>query len=393
MRRHNLALALRTIWDSGQITRTGLAERLELSKPAITRIVNDLVQAGYVSDTEDRPASGRGRPSSYLRLTAGRHYFVGIDLRVDRLAIQARDLSGAVLSQRHFPVARGDAAEVVVASLGGRIHALMAERGGPPSGIGVSVPAQIDDGGRMVLNSTYFDWRDVPFPALLRQAVGPGCPAIRISDVSGCAAIANWREIAGTGAADLAHVQIGVGAGVGLAGRSFPTDPGSHRLFHRFGHLPMDRYGPRCKCGAPGCLDAVAGFDALVRYAAPCGLTAGSGPDAMNGFCAALLACQEAGSADAARAIETAAGWFGRATAAVINIVNPSHVTIAGYPLQLGAPFMAAFRVTLEAYAPGGAALLTRTSLGDEASVAGAVLLGMHAAMSDPLGTGAATGG
>ena len=83
MRRHNLSLALRTIWDAGRISRTELARKLNLSKPAITRIVGDLIGAGYLDETSDHTASGRGRPSSYLHLRPGMHYFIGVDFRVD----------------------------------------------------------------------------------------------------------------------------------------------------------------------------------------------------------------------------------------------------------------------------------------------------------------------
>ena len=118
----------------------------------------------------------------------------------------------------------------------------------------------------------------------------------------------------------------------------------------------------------------------------PLGLLVGAGSEAINDFCSALLARHVAGEAVATTAIETVAFWFGRATATVINVVNPSRVTVAGYPLKLGEAFMEPFLAALEPFAPGGRALVMQTALGDEASVAGAVLLGMHAAIADPLG-------
>lgn len=384
MRRHNLSLALRTIVQRGAISRTELARTLSLSKPAIGRIVNDLTDAGYVSETEARPASGRGRPSTAISLRAGQHYFIGVDFRVDRLAIQARDLAGEVLYNHHFPVARTAPAEQVVATLARRIRSLEAAVGGLPSGIGVSLPAEFDDPGTTVVRSLYFEWQHVPFHSLLQQALGSDSPPILISDISSCAAIATWREVARSGATDVAHLQIGIGAGVGLAGRDFPIGR-RPRLFRRFGHLPLDRGGARCKCGAAGCLDAVAGFDALLRYAAPTGLTVGRRSEAISDYCTALLARSLHGDVAASYAISTVAEWFGRAAATVINLVNPSRITLGGYPLHLGDAFLDPFLEAIEPFAPGGSELVVATSLGDEASVVGAVLLAMHPAMSDPL--------
>jgi predicted NBD/HSP70 family sugar kinase len=387
MRRHNLSLALRAIWDAGQITRTQLAQALSLSKPAITRIVNDLAEAGYVQETEDRTAGGRGRPSTYLELRPGRHYFIGVDFRVDRMAIEARDLVGTVLYDRHFAVARQDSIGDVVATLAERVRALAAEIGSKPAGIGVSLPVELSGDGAVVLSSTYFDWRNVPFVSLLQAALGTGYPVPRLDHISSCAAIANWREIARTGADDLVHIQVGVGAGAGFASRQFPTGRGT-KFFRRFGHLPMELHGPLCKCGAEGCLDAVVGFGALTRHAAPCGLEVGAGPEAVAEFCTSLYALHREGSGAATLAITNVAQWFGRAAAIVINAATPSRVTLGGYPLYLGDAFLEPFVEALEPFAPGGGSLITTTTLGDEASVVGAVLLGVYPVMDDPLGTG-----
>jgi predicted NBD/HSP70 family sugar kinase len=384
MRRHNLSLALRTIWDAGRISRAELSRTLNLSKPAITRIVGDLIGAGYLDETSERTASGRGRPSSYLHLRPGMHYFIGVDFRVDRMAVQARDLAGNILYDRHYPVRRGDAVSHVIAIVADAIAVASKQIGSRPMGIGVSVPAEMSPDQETILTSTYFDWRDVPFIALLRQTLGPGWPIIRLSHVSHCAAIANWRELAATGVADLAHVQVGVGAGLGLAGRHYPTNP-VRAGFRHFGHMPMLRHGPACTCGRLGCLDALVGFDALVRNAEPCGIKAGEDAEAIKTFCTELSALHTAGRREATTAIETAAQWFARATAVIIMGLDPSRVTIGGYPLYLGEAYRDAFMAELEPIVPNAASLVTSTRLGDEASVAGAVLLGMQSVMADPL--------
>lgn len=386
MRRHNLSLALRTLWDAGRITRTQLAQALDLSKPAITRIVNDLTEAGYVEEHADPLPRGRGRPSTFLTLRSGLHYFIGVDFRVDRMAIQARDLTGAIMSDRHFPVTPGVPITKVIAMLTALIHALTDEIGRRPTGIGVSVPAEIDNDGTTILDSMFFDWIDVPFSSLMQQALGPDYPAIRMDHIASSAAIANWREVSATGASDLIHLQAGIGIGVAYAGRDFPTGR-QGGMFRRAGHMPMQPDGPLCRCGAHGCLDAVAGFEALVRYAEPCGLAVGDGSEAMREFCNSLLALDAEGSPVAHDAIVAVGDWLGRAAATIVIAAAPSRMTIGGYPLYLGEAFLGPFLAAIEPFAPGGPDLFTQTSLGDEASVMGAVLLGMHTVMSDPLGS------
>ncbi|WDR05197.1 ROK family transcriptional regulator [Devosia rhodophyticola] len=385
IRRHNLATALRIIWEIQEITRTQLAEAMGLSKPAITRIVGDLVQAGYVHETEVRPSSGRGRPSLYLGLRSRQHYFIGIDYRLDRLAIQARDFDGTLLHDHHYPIMNRASADQIIERLATYVRAVADEIGFMPSGIGVSIPASVTSDRAGIKSSSFEVLHNTPFASLLQKAVGPDCPTILLGDVAACAAIANWREIAPSTQGQLVHIQIGIGAGLGHASAEHPFGPPAPPI-NRFGHLPLERGGRQCKCGAYGCLNAVAGFDALTRYAAPTGLAVGDSSDAINDYCAALLDLHLAGNNDATVAIATAADWLGRGAAALINLVNPTSITLGGYPLALGDAFLVPFLAAIEPFAPGSDALYTATRLEDDASVFGAVLLGMNEVLSNPLG-------
>jgi predicted NBD/HSP70 family sugar kinase len=252
-----------------------------------------------------------------------------------------------------------------------------------PSGLGIAVGAQVDPGVGRIIGSPYTQWRDVRVAELVRSELAiPDLP-VAVLDVARCAALANWREIAADRTVtDLLHLQIGIGAGAGLVTRSDPTHV---RLPGPVAHLPLDRSGPRCACGARGCLDAVAGFDALVRLSAGTGITLSTAPDAMSDYCVRLAQAAVSGDLIALRAIEEVGGWLGQAAASVILSTLPSRFTLGGYPALLGSTLLASFSEAVRPHVPWLDEIMINTQLGDNASVFGAYLLAVRQLLSDPI--------
>ncbi len=388
IRQHNRLLTLAAVAQQRGLTRAALATSLRLSKPAVSRIVTELIKAGLLTETAAEPTTGRGRPTSRLTLSTGRHLFVAVDVRVDGLLVQARELDGAVLAESRHALPRTTGVDRTVALIAGRIEALSGQLGRRPDGIGLAVGSGIDDAGRVVTGSSYRPWRDVSLPELIIDRLGWSPGPVPMRDVSTCAALGNWQEIAADPTiSTLAHLQIGIGAGGGLVrrGAALPV-VGSLPI----SHLPMRAGGPICACGARGCLDAVAGFDALVRLGGPTGLTPKPGPGTVQRYCAALVGLADAGDHTARRVINESAGWFGRAAATVITIVRPDRISYGGYPLLLGPRFRERFLAVAADHAPAIGSMLIDTRQADGASVTGAFWLALGEFLAEPFPVGRA---
>jgi predicted NBD/HSP70 family sugar kinase len=87
--------------------------------------------------------------------------------------------------------------------------------------------------------------------------------------------------------------------------------------------------GPRCRCGARGCLEQVAGQEAILRAA---GLTGAVGTSLgqPRGSVAELLAGARAGDPRTLKAVESAGRALGIGLSATVNIVDPSAVVLGG---------------------------------------------------------------
>lgn len=376
-----MSLVLRSVSQWGTLARTDIARRTGLSRPAVTSIVAELMEWGYLTETDQFASSGRGRPRVGVAIARRAFAVVAVDLRIDRTVVQLVDLCGEPLQEQHLPP--GDTAGVgpFVATLISAMRRLVAKAALPVVGVGVSAPSVQTENGTMVLSSPYLPLSGTPLVSALREAMRAPAPPISMADVAECAAIANVRSLPEGQGRTLAHIQLGAGAGLGMAGGA----ESSGRRRFRIGHLPLDPGGAVCTCGARGCLDAVAGFPAFAARTAALRIEAPSSPTGMREYSEKVAERAGAGDVIAQEAIGVVGQWAGRAAAAIINLLDPDRLTLGGYPSYLGPTFHRAFLEALEPHVIHGDRVVTLSPLGDEAPLRGAAILAMQPVLDHPV--------
>lgn len=131
-------------------------------------------------------------------------------------------------------------------------------------GIAASVPGPFDRDAGVLLDPPGLSaqWHRLALAAELAERFG--CPVVCENDAN-CAALAEARAGAGRGARVLLYwtVSTGIGSGVVRDGHlevvRHDTEGGHQVLW------PAHLGGPRCECGATGCLEALASGRALAR--------------------------------------------------------------------------------------------------------------------------------
>lgn len=382
VRQHNRSLALAAVARRGRLTRGQLASQLGLSKPAVSRIVTELVGGGLLSETSPQAGTGPGRPTRHLELPRSQHLFFGVDVRVDGLLVQARDLHGDLLGEARHPLPRDADPTASATLIAQELNRLGAELDRTPTGVGLAVGARLDQSRQVIMDSVYRPWSKVPLPAMVRDALTTPDVPMAMHEVSSAAALANWQELSiDPEVSDLVHFQVGIGTGCGVVRRSDPMpviQPAPHTA-----HLPMQLDGPLCSCGARGCLDTLLGFDALVARASATGLRPEPGPREVETYTTALAALVDDGHPAARRAVDEMADRFIQAAAILIDLLLPARFTYGGYPLLLGDGFRHRVTQGLQARLLDPTVLCS-TSLGDGASVVGAYWMAVGPLMADP---------
>lgn len=367
MRASNLALVLRAIADAGTITRVQTATATGLTKSSISGLVTDLVTAGLVEETEAVPGRGgdRGRPSAMIALHRGGAAGLGLELNVDYLAALVVDLGGTV-RYRHVVTRdnRGRPPAEVLAELAGLAQEAVtatAEQGLTLAGACVAVPGAAD--GTTISRAPNLGWADVP----VELPLPPTPYGLAVENEANLAALGElWfgAEVP----RDFVHVsgEIGIGAGIVVAGELFR---GAHARAGELGHVVVDPAGPACSCGGRGCLERLAGLDAIL---------AAAGVDSRGELeqrCAADDAAALAAVADAGRLV-------GVALSSATNLLDPDAVVLGGVFAAL-APWLApAVADSLAAHAAHPELLVS--SLGADAAVRGAAGSVIRRVIDDP---------
>ncbi|MFI6813494.1 ROK family protein [Nonomuraea sp. NPDC050328] len=302
----------------GPLSRTDIARELDLSPATVTQLTRELIGAGMLEELDLKPSRG-GRPAQLLGLIGAAGRALGVKVTADHLVLVDVRLDGVVLGswERPFdpasPHALDELADAVEATLG-------ALSDGPPLlGLGVGVPGAVDDQAAGTVNAPTLGWQGMPVGERLRRRLK--LPVLVENDVN---ALAAAERLYGRGRTHRDFLVLTIGRGVGAAivtdGRVYR---GARGGAGEFGHVPVAEDGPRCGCGSTGCLEAFVGTAGLLAAAGeqdlgPVASVDELGRAAAEGSRAALGVFAEAGAI------------LGRATAGLINVVDPEVVVVLG---------------------------------------------------------------
>jgi glucokinase len=293
---------------------------------------------------------------------------LGLDLGGTNIKAAVVDDALRVLATDSCPTDAADGEDAVldrVAALGRAVAAPFGE----PSTAGLALPGHFDGarGTGMLLPNLRGDW-------VGRAIAGPvgaslGVPVTLVNDVRALT-LAELRLGAGRGAADLVCIALGtgVGGGVVIGGRLHLG------LGHagEIGHTTVEPDGPLCGCGNRGCLDRMAGADAIAALAG-------------RPTVAAAAEAARAGDAAAVAAFARAGEYVGRALAGAIVLLWPERVVVGGGVADAGELLFGPIREEIRrraCVAPVDRIAVVAAELG---AVAGAVGAALWAAERTPV--------
>ncbi|MFF5090196.1 ROK family transcriptional regulator [Streptomyces niveus] len=329
VRRHNLSLVLRAVRDEGEATRAGVAARVGLTRAAVSSLVEQLLDSGFLSESGKTFSGQAGRPGTVLKVTRSGPAGIGVEINIDYVSVCVVDLSGTdrVRLTEHLDN-RGTAPAEVLAR-GARIAARTldsaAEQDLSPVGVQLALPGLV--AGGTVRQAPNLGWNQVPaqelFAAALAEA-GPAAPAlpVRSENEANLAALAElwFGGLGGIRSFLYLSGEIGVGGALVLDGELLR---GANGFAGEIGHVVVDADGPLCRCGARGCLEQYAGQSALLRGA---GLDENAGVPGV----AELEALARGGDERAVAAIGEAGRMLGRVLSGAVNLFDPDAVVLGG---------------------------------------------------------------
>jgi predicted NBD/HSP70 family sugar kinase len=375
LRERNRRQLVDTLRRRGSASRADLARLTGLSRSTVSTLVADLQASGLVVEQDEAraPAGGtpqQGRPPRPLTLDRSAGLVLGIDFGHEHVHVAIADLSRTILAERvrELDVDRSAARALDVAvALADEVVTAADIDGDRILGAGVALSGPIDiDNGTVHAGKILPSWAGVRPVDELAARLGLH---VHLDNDANLGALAEITLGAGIGARDAIYLMVsgGVGAGLIMGGELYR---GSGGTAGELGHVLVDESGPICRCGNRGCLEMMAGGNAIIGLLRP-----SHGDDITIDEVMELVAQGDSG---ARRAIADAGRVLGRSVAAIVNAFNPELVIVGGRVSAAGDVLLDPMREAVNRYAIPSAAADVRIAsgvLGDRAEVLGALEL------------------
>ncbi|WP_045298734.1 ROK family transcriptional regulator [Saccharothrix sp. ST-888] len=383
MRWANLGLVLGEI-ASGPRSRAEVAAATGLTRTAVSSLVDELLTAGLLTESGPAVPSGRvGRPGTALALNPEGPCGLGAEIGVEHLAVCLVDLRGEVRGGQRMEICNRDReSAAVLADLAELLRATADGTALRPAGLRLAVPGLVGGADGIVERAANLGWTGVPAVAELRlalRAAGAGELAGLPIEADNEANLGGLAELwFGGRCGDFVHLsaEAGIGAAIVLGGRLLS---GARGFAGELGHVPVRPDGPKCACGARGCLEQYAGQAAVLRAA---------GLDGVRGDWVALLA-ERAAAGDPAvlTALTVVGSALGIAAAGAVNLLDPAELVLGGGYAELARWLLPPMRAELAnrlTVRPWSDDWLAASGLGRRGPLLGAAAGVVRAIIADP---------
>src|SRR5512143_3152490 len=214
MREINRSAVLEIIRRESPIARTTIAKRLDISLPTVMRIVDKLIDEGFVRPQGETEWSG-GRRRPLLEFNAHGNVVLGVDMGGAKLYGALSEISGRIIAEAEAD-RKGAAGEECYKLLTGLIDDLLAcpeLRGRRVRGIGVGAPGITHHREGIVKWAYALNWKDFPLKDRLNSRFK--LPITVDNDVN-LAALGELWFGAGQDVQNMVLITVGAGIGAGI---------------------------------------------------------------------------------------------------------------------------------------------------------------------------------
>jgi predicted NBD/HSP70 family sugar kinase len=339
--KHRIEVLIR---NHGPISRVGIYKMTQLRRSTISLLTRELLSEGKLVEV-GRSDNPLGRKQVLLQLNPKFKFIVGVEFDDEQVTAGILDLEPAVIHSISEPADLAHGAEGLLRQLKGAVRRVVAEAQMPWSqfiGIGIADPGLVDTRRGVTTTCSTIDfWNQIP---LQRYFEDEFKVATLIESKTRAKTIAERMLGGGEKEPNMIYLDYGtgIGAGVILDGRPLY---GQNCGVGEVGHTNILKSGPTCKCGSNGCLEALAGANAVehrVRKALA------------EGVSSPMLAGKDAAGITAWQVFEAAASgdklcWnivaemaedIGIAVANLVNLFNPAVIVLDHRLQSAGGDFL-----------------------------------------------------
>jgi predicted NBD/HSP70 family sugar kinase len=367
---------LSLIRDGVAVTRADLARHTGLARSTVAHRVDALLASGLVVEAGGSASTG-GRPPTVLAFNHDAGLVLVADLGATHARMAVTDLAGTPLAEtaEDLDIALGPTE--VLTRVSARFQELLAQTGRSSAdirGIGIGVPGPVEFASGQPVNPPIMPgWDGFDIPAWFADR--HTAPVLVDNDVNIMARGEHWVHWRRTSHLLLVKVGTGIGCGIVADGH---IHRGARGAAGDIGHIRATSSDEVvCRCGNIGCLEAIAGGQALADRLSAAGIDAANSRD--------VVRLVRGGDVTATRMVRDAGRTLGEVLAGTVNFFNPAVIVIGGDIAEAHAQLLAGVR---EGILSRSLPLATRdlrivpSRLGDRAGITGAAITAIEHVLS-----------
>lgn len=372
MRLSNKETVLAMIRRHDSISRAEIAHRLNISKSAVSSIVNELIQDGVVCETQvvESTSVGGRRPIGLGIVPTGR-YSLGIEITATRTVVMLVDLMGNIVANRSldFAVAGMEALNGVL----DHVEEFIAESSIDPSkivGVGIGVPGTVNyHTGEISSPLLQIENEDVrsAFSHIL-----PGEGGIIVDNDANMAVVGERWKGNGIDYNNMVLISIGLGIGAGLI-LNGEVYRGANNSAGEIGYFEINPYVFQTgrSLSELGSLEDIASEKGIVpRMKALLTPSGGTDIGHSNLTYEQVIRAARNGNEEAKKLVDEAILVIAFAIAQIVSLLNPEVVLIAGVMSGFGGEYIARIRARVSQLTPISTDIVA-SSLGEDATALG----------------------
>ena len=323
---------LRELYFNNILSCADLSLKTDKSIPLTTKILNELIEEGYVNETGLAQSTGGRRPLMFsLQPDVIYILSVAMDQFVTRIALLDMNNQNVTAIEK-FELnlyQNTNALQVLTEKLNLFIHQIQIDKE-KIGGVGIAMPGFVDV--KKGINYSLLPSDNKSISEHIFQKIGI---PVFIDNDSSLIALAELRFGSVSSRKDAMVVNIGWGVGLGMIidGKMFR---GHNGFAGEFSHIPLFTNDKLCSCGKKGCLETETSLMVITEKAKK-GLQEGRVSvlqklplDDLELASDAILSAASAGDQFAVELLSDAAYKLGKGIAILIHIINPETIILSG---------------------------------------------------------------
>lgn len=337
-RHDNKLKILNFIRLNSPVSRTDIYERTEISKPTVTRIIEDLIKKGLITEI-GTAESNAGRKPVNLVLVEDAFYCIGVNISRHTLSASLVNLGMKIVKTNTLSIKNIKDTNSFLNIVYNTIRELIDSSKIPHSkilGLGIGVPGVVDFQKGIIKHlSISHTLQEVPLGSYLENLLEL---KVLVDNNANTRALGEYWYGLGTGYKNIVYLACneGIGSGIIVEGNILR---GKNNITSGLGHMIVKIDGAKCNCGGSGCIEAYSSIEAI-ESAAKEAVLRGSNSlllpkigsvENIDKIDFSLIAkCADNGDDLCTKILWEAASVLGAGVANLIGIFNPEIIIFSG---------------------------------------------------------------